>query len=61
MRANDGAIDSQGRFWVSAFNDPSITKLEPVGMALPIMFIYLATSSYSKFTVLTVVQVSSSD
>ncbi|KAJ9293402.1 hypothetical protein DTO271G3_7898 [Paecilomyces variotii] len=32
MRANDGAIDSQGRFWVSAFNDPSITKLEPVGV-----------------------------
>lgn len=41
MRANDGAIDSQGRFWVSAFNDPSITKLEPVGMAFSFSYIYI--------------------
>ncbi|KAJ9644043.1 rRNA-processing protein cgr1 [Coniosporium tulheliwenetii] len=28
MRGNDGAVDSQGRFWVSTMNDPLVT--EPV-------------------------------
>uniref|UniRef100_A0A093VI65 SMP-30/Gluconolactonase/LRE-like region domain-containing protein n=1 Tax=Talaromyces marneffei PM1 TaxID=1077442 RepID=A0A093VI65_TALMA len=34
MRANDGAIDSQGRFWVGAMNDPAYTngKFDPVGI-----------------------------
>jgi sugar lactone lactonase YvrE len=33
MRANDGAVDSQGRFWVGAMNDPAVTngKFDPVG------------------------------
>ncbi|KAF2095716.1 putative anterior fat body protein [Rhizodiscina lignyota] len=29
MRANDGAVDSQGRFWISAINDPQVTKFSP--------------------------------
>lgn len=33
MRANDGAVDRQGRFWCGAMNDPSFTngKFDPVG------------------------------
>ncbi|KAH8700969.1 hypothetical protein BGW36DRAFT_138824 [Talaromyces proteolyticus] len=33
MRANDGGVDSQGRFWVGAMNDPAVTngKFDPVG------------------------------
>ncbi|OKL56632.1 hypothetical protein UA08_08210 [Talaromyces atroroseus] len=34
MRGNDGAVDSQGRFWVGAMNDPAVTngKFDPVGI-----------------------------
>lgn len=34
LRANDGAVDSQGRFWVGTVNDPAVTggKFDPVGM-----------------------------
>lgn len=31
MRSNDGAVDSQGRFWVEAFDDPTITQVAPEG------------------------------
>ncbi|ETN46656.1 uncharacterized protein HMPREF1541_00842 [Cyphellophora europaea CBS 101466] len=31
MRANDGAVDSQGRFWVGVVNDPLVTEFAPVG------------------------------
>jgi sugar lactone lactonase YvrE len=35
LRANDGAVDSQGRFWVGTVNDPAVTggKFDPVGMS----------------------------
>lgn len=29
MRANDGAVDSEGRFWVSATCDPEVTAFAP--------------------------------
>ncbi|KAK0383611.1 hypothetical protein NLU13_9522 [Sarocladium strictum] len=29
MRANDGAVDSKGRFWVSAVCDPEVTSFAP--------------------------------
>lgn len=37
MRANDGVIDCQGRFWVGAMNDPAYTngKFDPVGTFAP--------------------------
>ncbi len=28
MRANDGVVDCQGRFWVGAMNDPAYTNAE---------------------------------
>lgn len=31
MRSNDGAVDSQGRYWVGAMNDPSVTEIGPEG------------------------------
>ncbi|VUC20846.1 unnamed protein product [Clonostachys rosea] len=31
MRANDGAVDSKGRFWVSAICDPAETSFKPEG------------------------------
>lgn len=31
MRSNDGAVDSQGRFWVEAFVDPEIADLTDEG------------------------------
>jgi sugar lactone lactonase YvrE len=31
MRANDGAVDSKGRFWVSAVCDPEVTPFAPEG------------------------------
>jgi sugar lactone lactonase YvrE len=31
MRANDGAVDSKGRFWVSAVCDPEVTSFAPEG------------------------------
>lgn len=31
MRANDGAVDSKGRFWVSALCDPEVTSFAPEG------------------------------
>lgn len=31
MRANDGAVDSKGRLWVSALCDPITTKPTPDG------------------------------
>ena len=31
MRANDGAVDSRGRFWVGVLNDPLVTTFAPVG------------------------------
>lgn len=34
MRANDGAVDSQGRYWVSTMNDPLITDPVEEGMAV---------------------------
>lgn len=34
MRANDGAVDSRGRFWVSAICDPHITPFKPEGEPL---------------------------
>lgn len=33
-RANDGAVDSQGRFWVSAVSDPLVKNFEPEGKHL---------------------------
>lgn len=43
MRANDGAIDSQGRFWVGAMNDPAYTngKFDPVGTFSPLQLVGL--------------------
>lgn len=35
MRANDGAVDSEGRFWVGIVNDPLVAKPAPVGMFVP--------------------------
>lgn len=32
MRANDGAVDSQGRFWVSALCDPEVVPFSAQGM-----------------------------
>ena len=32
MRSNDGAVDTQGRFWVEAFNDPVLTELKEEGV-----------------------------
>lgn len=31
MRANDGAVDSKGRFWASAVCDPLVTSFTPDG------------------------------
>lgn len=31
MRANDGAVDSRGRFWVSAVCDPEVIPFAPEG------------------------------
>lgn len=31
MRANDGAVDSKGRFWTSALCDPEVTSFAPEG------------------------------
>lgn len=31
MRTNDGAVDSKGRFWVNAVNDPEVTSFGPEG------------------------------
>jgi len=31
MRANDGAVDSQGRFWVGTLCDPQETPFAPEG------------------------------
>ena len=32
MRANDGAVDTSGRFWVGTMNDPTITDPTDVGV-----------------------------
>lgn len=32
MRANDGAVDCEGRFWVSALRDPKFGPFHPDGM-----------------------------
>lgn len=32
MRANDGIVDSKGRFWVSTMCDPGVTEFAPEGM-----------------------------
>lgn len=32
MRSNDGAVDSSGRFWVEAFDDPELTDLTDEGV-----------------------------
>lgn len=32
MRANDGAVDCKGRFWISATCDPEVTPFAPQGM-----------------------------
>lgn len=32
MRFNDGAVDSQGRFWAGAMNDPKVKSPGPEGM-----------------------------
>src|ERR1700709_1556235 len=32
MRSNDGAVDTQGRFWVEAFDDPTIVELKEEGV-----------------------------
>lgn len=32
MRANDGAVDSKGRFWVSAVCDPEEASFKPEGI-----------------------------
>ena len=32
MRANDGAVDSQGRFWVSAVCDPQVIPFSAQGI-----------------------------
>lgn len=34
MRANDGAVDSKGRFWVSAVCDPEVTPFAPEGKSI---------------------------
>lgn len=31
MRSNDGAVDSQGRFWTSAMCDPQVTDIASQG------------------------------
>lgn len=37
MRANDGAVDSKGRFWVSAICDPAETTFKPEGEYIQII------------------------
>lgn len=32
MRSNDGAVDTQGRFWVEAFDDPEIVEPSKAGV-----------------------------
>lgn len=32
MRSNDGAVDTSGRFWVEAFDDPELTDLTDEGV-----------------------------
>ncbi|KAJ5130323.1 uncharacterized protein N7515_006362 [Penicillium bovifimosum] len=32
MRFNDGAVDSHGRFWAGAMNDPKVKKIEAEGV-----------------------------
>lgn len=32
MRSNDGAVDTQGRFWVEAFVDPKVSELTSEGV-----------------------------
>ena len=32
MRSNDGAVDTQGRFWVEAFNDPTLIEPKEEGV-----------------------------
>jgi sugar lactone lactonase YvrE len=31
MRGNDGAVDSQGRFWVGFMNDPLVAEIKDEG------------------------------
>lgn len=38
MRANDGAVDSKGRFWVNTICDPEVTEIAPVGKAVALSF-----------------------
>jgi sugar lactone lactonase YvrE len=42
MRSNDGAVDSQGRFWVETFVDPTVFELtnESVVFASTMMDLY---------------------
>jgi sugar lactone lactonase YvrE len=50
MRANDGTVDSQGRYWVSTLNDPLVTGPAPVGMrALRLVSSYICSSGVHHF------------
>lgn len=42
MRGNDGAVDSQGRYWVGFMNDPLVAEVVDEGMQSAI-----SVSSYS--------------
>lgn len=41
MRGNDGAVDSQGRFWVGFMNDPLVTKIIDEGMIPDPFMLYI--------------------